>query len=214
MSTKPQTETESNGDQPAADADDVELSRPFLVEASGPVTKRTRVSGGLVETEETEVSIIRRAGTLEAFDAFYSEHNTRDWKKNVIQRLLSEEAPEDVVYEFHADDWDVQVDGRVDAFRGVIDVLADADLETGGDPRMGGADYSSKLVSYHHSLTEAETLDEDEAFAKVVDDCRQSPLFGPGAAIAELDAKHSARKDLEGYVEQLLEDVRENGGEN
>lgn len=211
MSTKPTTDGESNVEQPATESDDVELPRSFLVEASGPVEKVTQVSDGLSEREQTEVSIVRHADTLSAFDAFYSERNKRSWKTNVVQRLLSEEALEDVVYEFDATEWDVQIDGRVGAFRGVIDTLADPDLEI-GDPYTNDGNYSQVLTDLHRSVATTETRDEDEAFADLVDDCRQSPLFGPGAAIAKLDAKHAEREDLEGYIKRLYEDVHENGG--
>lgn len=212
MSTKTQTDAESNADQPAAESDDVELRRPFLVEASGPAEKIAHVTGSLAEREETEISIVRSIETLAEFDAFYAERRKTDWKTNVVERLLSEESPENVGYEFHADEWDVQVDGRVDAFRGVIDALADPDLDTGGDPCMGDADYCRNLVEIR-DLVESERYDEDEGFADLVENCRQSPLFGPGAAIAKMDARHAAREDIEGYLEEFLEDVRENEGE-
>lgn len=213
MSTEPETDVESDGAQLAVETEAVALQRPFLVEASGPATKRTSVSSGLSEREETELSIVRRAGTLAAFDAFYEQRNKRSWKTNIVEKLLSEEVPENVVYEFDADDWNVQIDGRVVAFHGVIGALADPELDTGGDPAMGDADYSRDLVELHRSLMRSGPYDEADAFADLVDNCRQSPLFGPGAAIATLDAKHAAREDLEGSIERLYEDVAKNGGD-
>lgn len=40
-------------------------------------------------------------------------------------------------------------------------------------------------------------------------DLKESPLWGPGARLAELVVRHTNREDLEGYTEALLEELQD-----
>lgn len=214
MST--QSEPETDVEQPAVELDKTPLPRSFLVEASGPATKRTRVTGDLAESDETTVEIQHRIETLEEFDRFYEARDKRHWKAVVVKTLLTEAAPEGVIYEFDADEWDVVVNGRVKSYRGVVEALGDDELEIGAtNPTQArNGDVSLQLANYHIALVHTETMDQDEVFAKLADDCSKEALFGYGATIAKLDAKHGERENLAAYADALLEAVHENGSEN
>lgn len=200
-------EAESDVEPTAAEA---ELPRSFLVRASGPVTKETAVSETVTERDETTMAISRRLETLAEFSTFYDVRSRSGWKAVVIKHLLETEGEDHVEYSFDAGEWDVLADGRVEAYRGVIDVLADPDLDIGATSPSGTkrADVARELADLHVGLVHTDVKSEDRAFETLVEDCHREDLFGPGATIAFLDAKHGAGEPFAGYLERFAEEVR------
>ncbi|AXR80978.1 hypothetical protein [Natrarchaeobaculum sulfurireducens] len=176
------------------------IPRSFLVEGSGPVTV-VRDHGDVTERTEGEVTIAHRLETLEAFAEFWALRGLRNWKRNAIRTVL--EAHEDDVRYVITDDqleaWDVQVDGRAQAFIGVAETMLEEDVTAGS---IGTDD--QRFAGY---LANATDKDVDELTLDLARDLKRSPLWGPGAKLAELTIRHANRDDLEGYVEALLEEV-------
>lgn len=215
------TEAES-GDTPDTESDadeqtDHELPRAFIVEASGPATKTTAVSENIREQEDVdELSISRRIETLEEFSQYYHVRNHTSLKEKVINAILKDETdPTTTAYRYDAADWSVQVDGRVGAFLGVIDVLEDEDIDVGmGTKTMSNtkrADIAKGLADLHVGMLQ-DSKTPKSAFDSLADNCHQSPLFGPGATLAYLDAKHGAGERLDRYVRRFADDLEENDG--
>lgn len=178
------------------------LPRSFLVEGSGPVTV-IRDRGDVTERTEGDVSISRRLETLEGFATFWSFRDLKHWKRNAIREVLEDQEDNSLRYEIDDDQleqWDVQVDGRVEAFIGVAETILDGkvpdDFEAPNQHFLGYVDNPSGRD------VDGMTLD----FAKGL---KESPLWGPGARLAELVVRHAEREDLEAHVEALLEEVEE-----
>jgi hypothetical protein len=182
------------GDQP--------LPRSFLVEGEGPVTRITERTDGVVERETVDVEISRRLETLGEFDEFYRLRSRQEWKQGALVIALDGTADDGVRYDLsdeQLEEWTIQVDGRADAYHGLVETLEELAANTG----TLGRDLSHYAESVHDGRTEV-----DDAAANLAQDCKRSELFGPGAAIAELAEKHAARKPIAGYAEALVEDLK------
>ncbi|SFS63444.1 hypothetical protein [Halostagnicola kamekurae] len=179
------------------------LPRSFLVEGAGPVTV-VREHGDITERTEGEVSITRRLETLDEFAQFWRFRDLRNWKRNAIREVL--ESRENELLRYVIDDeqleaWSVQVDGRVQAFVGVAETIVGGQI----DPKsVTAADH--RFESYLRNNT---GKDADELTLEFAKDLKGSPLWGPGARLAELVVRHADREDLDGYVAALLEEVDE-----
>lgn len=204
--------TDESGDTPdttAESTDEHELPRHFALLASGPATKVRKECETITEREELEeVKVSRRIDTLEEFSTFYGARQNKHWKQKVIGYVL-EDSSDGVAYQYDSRDWSVEIDGRVEAFRGVIDVLDDPDLDV-GVTRMtdsARADIAKRLAEYHLSMTVTDSRGRDGAFADLADDCHSAPMFGPGATLSWLDAKHGGGTLDARYAKQLADQL-------
>ncbi|AFZ74589.1 hypothetical protein [Natronobacterium gregoryi] len=176
------------------------LPRSFLVEGSGPVTA-VRDHGDVVERTDGEVSLSRRLKTLDGFATFWSVRDLRHWKRNAIREVLEDYEGDDVRYvisDEQLEEWDVQVDGRADAFVGVAETIVNSEVDDEFD--APNQHFSGYVANPSGRTVDEMTLD-------LAKDLKTSPLWGPGARLAEVVVRHAEREDLEGYVEGLLEEV-------
>ncbi|WP_265108208.1 hypothetical protein [Halosolutus halophilus] len=138
------------------------LPRSFLVEASGPATI-IRDHGDVIE---------RTAG--------------EDPKQEAINRLLGRQEDDQVRYDEQAAEWDVLIDGHVQAYFGLAETIVDGiDLESFDAPDQ----------RFHDRVRNYIGKDVDELVADFAHDLNPSSLWGPGVRIAELAVKHDNRED-------------------
>ncbi|WP_160064539.1 hypothetical protein [Natronorubrum halalkaliphilum] len=178
------------------------LPRSFLVEGSGPVTV-VRDHGDVTERTEGEVSISRRLETLDGFATFWAFRDLRNWKRNAIREVLEDHEDGSLRYVISDDQleqWDVQVDGRAQAFIGVAETIVDGEVAD----NFEAPDHRFESYAQNPSGRDVDEMTLD--FAK---DLKTSPLWGPGTRLAELTIRHSKRDELEHYVGELLEEVSE-----
>lgn len=201
MSSSEAADTDVAGALEGETADGLVLPRSFLVEGSGPVTV-VRDHGDVVERTKSEISISHRLETLEAFAQFWRYRDLQNWKRNAIREVLDDHEADSLRYiisDEQLDQWDIQVDGRAQAFIGVAETIVNYD----DDPAtIKPADH--RFESYLENPT---NKDIDEFTVDLAKDVKDSPLWGPGARLAELSVRHANREDLEGYTEALLEEV-------
>ncbi|AHG00985.1 hypothetical protein HALLA_12205 [Halostagnicola larsenii XH-48] len=135
MSGAAETEDTAAGELESETADGTALPRSFLVEGSGPVTV-VREHDDVTERTDGEISISRRLETLEAFAMFWYFRDLKNWKRNAIREVLADR--EDCTTRYAISDeqleqWDVQVDGRAEAFIGVAETIVDGEVSGGID---------------------------------------------------------------------------------
>lgn len=177
------------------------LPRSFLVEGDGPVTV-IRDHGDVTERVEGSVTISRRLETLNEFAQFWRFRDLRHWKRNAIREVLADHEDATVRYVISDDQleaWDVQVDGCAQAFVGAAETILEDDV---GPQSIDAGDH--RFTSYLENPTDK---DVDELTLDLAKDLKNSPLWGPGARLAELTIRHANREDLEGYIEALAEEV-------
>ncbi|WP_265112250.1 hypothetical protein [Halosolutus halophilus] len=174
------------------------LPRSFLVEASGPATI-IREHGDVTERTEGEVEISYRIETLEEFGEFWALRNKRHPKQKAIHKLLGRQDDDQVRYDEQVEEWDVQIDGHVQAYFGLAETIVefDGDLDVFDAPDR----------RFFQRIANNIGKDVDELVAGFAHDLKPSSLWGPGARIAELAVKHGNRENLEGHVEALLKEV-------
>ncbi|ELY58724.1 hypothetical protein [Natronococcus jeotgali] len=174
------------------------LPRAFVVEASGPATI-VRDCGGVTERTEGEISITHQIETLEEFGEFWNLRNKRFPKQDAINKLVGELEDGDVCYEEEPDEWDVLIDGHVQAFYGLAKTIVEFD----GDPDL----FDAPNQRYWDRVANNIGHDVDELVQDFAKDLKSSKLWGPGARLAELTVKHANRDDLVAHTEALFEEV-------
>ncbi|GAB3669589.1 hypothetical protein [Halopiger thermotolerans] len=182
--------------------DETVLPRSFLVEGSGPVTV-VRDQGDVVERTEGEISISRRLETLEGFATFWYFRDLRNWKRNAIREVLKEQEDDSLRYAISDEqlkEWDVQVDGRAEAFIGVAETIVDGEVSDDFD------EPDQRFLGYVDNVG---NRDVDEMTLDFAKDLKLSDLWGPGVRLAELVVRHANREDLEGYTEALLDELED-----
>ncbi|OIB59378.1 hypothetical protein [Natrialba sp. SSL1] len=203
--TEPEAEADDTDVAGAIESETIDgtpLPRSFLVEGGGPVTV-VRERGEVTERTEGEVEISRRLETLEAFAMFWYYRDLRNWKRNAIREVL--ESSEDgslryVISDEQLEEWDVQVDGRAQAFIGVAETIVGGDI----DDDFEAPD--QRFLAYVENPTSKKA---DGLTLDITKDLKDSPLWGAGARLAELVVRHADREDLEHYTEALLEEVED-----
>ncbi|QCC60776.1 hypothetical protein NP511_02205 [Natrinema thermotolerans] len=176
------------------------LPRSFLVEGSGPVTV-VRDQGDVVERTEGEVTISRRLETLEGFATFWNFRDLKNWKRNAIREVLEDHEDDItryVISDEQLEQWDVQADGRAQAFTGVAETIVDDEVSD---------DFEAPSQHFLAYVDNPADRDVDEMTLDFAGDLKTSPLWGPGARLAELVVRHANREDLEGHTEALLEEI-------
>lgn len=208
------TEADTAADQ-TDDSTETPLPRSFRIRAGGPVTKTTAVTESITECDETTIQLSRRVTNLDEFARFYDVRTRSNWKRRIIQYLLATEGTDHVDYDVDPSEWRVCIDGRVEAYRGVIEVLADPDLDISATTMTDTAHaaIARELADLHVGLVHTEVKSEDDAFARLARECHREELFGNGATLAHLDAIHGAEDDLVGSVAQFLEDLHDDAAE-
>ncbi|MDJ1433559.1 hypothetical protein [Halostagnicola sp. A-GB9-2] len=197
------TETDDTAVAGALEGETVDgtvLPRSLLVEGAGPVTV-VREHDDVTERTDGEISISRRLETLEAFAMFWYYRDLKNWKRNAIREVL--EDYEDgttryVISDEQLEQWDVQVDGRAEAFIGVAETIVEDEVADDFDAP------NQRFLGYVENPT---GRDVDELTLEFSKDLKASPLWGPGVRLAELVVRHAERDDLGHYVEALLEEV-------
>lgn len=212
---------DASGDEQPDSADEktaeTPLPDPLHVYAEGPVTANERPSDSVTETWDRTVRIDRTVDTLEDFGNLYDLRNKSNWKRSVIAYLLDREDP-DVRYTISSDyleEWTVTVDGRVEAYNGIVDVLADPESDIGVESGeyVKVADLPRELAQYNYDLVHPpDPCDWDNIGNKLFRDLVGSPLFGPGADLARINREHGVGNDIAPYLDDLVDDLRENDG--
>lgn len=202
----PETHVESNStaDQIAdaagvsEDKQATQLPRSFVVEASGPATI-VRDRGKVTERTDGEISITHHIETLEEFGEFWGLHTKRHPKRQAVNKLLEDLEDDSVAYNRDIDEWDVLIDGHIQAFFGLAETIADYDGNIN--------DFEASSHRYWEQLANNIGDDVDAIVAGFATDLKSCSVWGPGPRLAELTVKHGDRDDLESYTAALLEEV-------
>ena len=180
--------------------DGTPLPRSFLVEASGPATI-VRDHGDITERTEGTVEISHRIETLEEFGEFWALRSKRHPERTAVNKLLNAQDEGMGARYDQVGEWDVVIDGHVQAFFGVAEAIVgfDGDIE----------DFDAPNQRFLGRVLNNIGHDVDTLVADFAQDLISSDLWGPGARLAEIVVKHGNRKDLESDVEALLEEVED-----
>ena len=102
--------------------DGTPLPRSFLVEASGPATI-VRDHGDITERTEGTVEISHRIETLEEFGEFWALRSKRHPERTAVNKLLNAQDEGMGARYDQVGEWDVVIDGHVQAFFGVAEAI-------------------------------------------------------------------------------------------
>ncbi|MFC6764792.1 hypothetical protein [Natrinema soli] len=174
------------------------LPRTFVVEASGTATI-VRDRDGITERTEGEISVTHHIETLEEFGEFWDLRNKHYPKRETVDKLLGELEDGSVHYDEDPDEWDVLIDGHVQAYYGIGEAIVEFD----GDLDSFDAPNQRFWVRVANNIGH----DVDDLVKDFAKDLKDSELWGPGARLAELTVKHGNRDDLEAHTEALLEEI-------
>ncbi|MFC6763556.1 hypothetical protein [Natrinema soli] len=187
------------------------LPRRFLATASGPVDRITDYGDETTERVRADISIEYSIETLEEFATFWSFRDYRSWKRVALEALLEEQEPDAVTYAIDEDDlkeWDVTIDGRVEAFAGLVETMADY---TGRDPSYRDA-IPHRIAARINGLTDGRQT-TDDVLTEFADELHRAELWGPGAHLTLLNVKHAHHEDIEQLAASLARSLSDDGGE-
>lgn len=187
------------------------LPRRFLATASGPVTRITDHSDEMTERVRADISIEYSIETLEEFATFWEFRDYRSWKRAALEALLERQEPDAVTYAVDEDDleeWDVTVDGRVEAFAGLVETMADY---TGRDPSCRDT-IPHRIAARINGLTDGRQT-TDDILTEFADKLHQAELWGLGAHLALLNVRHAHHEPIEQQAETLARTLSDDGGE-
>ncbi|WP_306061035.1 hypothetical protein [Natronococcus wangiae] len=186
------------------------LPRRFLATASGPVTRITDHGDETTERVRAEISIEHSIETLEEFTTFWNFRDLRSWKQAALESLLEKQEPDAVTYAVNEDDleeWDVTVDGRVEAFAGLIETMADY---TGRDPACRDV-VPHRIAARINGLTDGRRS-TDDVLEEFADELSRAELWEPGAHLTLLNVKHAHHEDIEQLAASLARTLSDDGG--
>lgn len=200
-----------------------ELSRGFVVQASGPVTATATRSANVVEETEATATLERRITDPVLAANLYELHNRQNAKAHAIRLLLNEENADDgVSYDLTTDqveEWTFEVDGAVAAFRDAMETWATWLTAEDGITGMSGTKHSDlgkkladKAAKWADGITTVGSADDPHtgALKDVTEHLHRSEIWGPGASLAYMDARNTLREDVSGkYAEQLHDALTE-----
>ncbi|WP_306060418.1 hypothetical protein [Natronococcus wangiae] len=152
------------------------LPRRFLATASGPVTRITDYGDETTERVRADISIEHSIETLEEFTTFWGFRDLRSWKQAALKALLERQEPDAVTYAVNEDDleaWDVTVDGRIEAFAGLVETMADY---TGRDPSCRDT-IPHRIASRINALTDGRQT-TDDVLKEFADELSRAELWG------------------------------------
>lgn len=176
------------------------LPHAFVVEASGPAQKKA-TANGVTEIDTKTLEFVEQVDTLEDFAFYYRQQATINEKNHILDHLLAGASHDTCKYRLNgrADEWDVTIDGRVEAFVGVADAMVDYE-----NP-MECAEFDTRFAKTVSNA--GDSMSKDEVVEHITERLRDSDLWGPGADLAFLNAKNAAREDISTDVKQLAETV-------
>ncbi len=187
------------------------LPRRFLATASGPVDRITDYGDETTERVHADISIEYSIETLEEFATFWSFRDYRSWKRAALEALLERQEPDAVTYAVDEDDlekWDVTVDGRVEAFAGLVETMADY---TGRDPSCRDA-LPHQIAARINALTDGRQT-TDDVLTEFADELHHAELWGLGAHLALLNVRHAHHEPIEQQAATLARTLSDDGGE-
>lgn len=228
--------TESDAGDDAGPTDDAptdehappELTRGFVVEASGPVTSKATRTEHVTETAEATATLERRITDPVLAANLYELHNRANAKAHAIRLLLNEEDTDDgVSYDLsqeQVDAWEVEIDGAVAAFRDAMEtwatwLTAEEGITGMSDTKRSelGKQLADKAARFSSQISTTYSGDGDgktEALKDVTEDLHRSDLWGAGASLAYMDARNTLRETVGGkYAEQLKDALTEESNE-
>lgn len=226
-------ENDTGGD--AGTTDDVttddhappELSHGFVVTASGPVTAKATRTANVVETTEATATLERRITDPVLAANLYELHNRANAKAHAIRLLLNEEDTDDgVSYDLsqeQVDAWEVEIDGRVEAFRDAMETWAEYLVAEEGITSMSdtkrselGKTLADKAAKWADELPTHGSKDDPQitALKDVTEHLHRSDLWGAGASLAYMDARNTVHDPVGGkYADQLKDALTEEANE-
>ncbi|MFC6764599.1 hypothetical protein [Natrinema soli] len=184
------------------------LPRRFLATASGPVDRITDYGDETTERVRADISIEYSIKTLEEFATFWSFRDYRSWKRAA---LLERQEPDAVTYAVDEDDleaWEVTVDGRVEAFTGLVKTMADYD---GRDPSCRDA-IPHRIAARINGLTDGRQT-TDDVLTEFADELHRAELWGLGAHLTLLNARHAHHEPIEQQAVTLARTLSDDRGE-
>ena len=104
--------------------------------------------------------------------------------------------------------WEVTVDGRVEAFTGLVETMADY---TGRDPSCRDA-IPHRIAARINALTDGRQT-TDDVLTEFADELHQAELWGFGAHLTLLNVKHAHHEDIEQLAASLARSLCDDWGE-
>ncbi|TYL37273.1 hypothetical protein CV102_18385 [Natronococcus pandeyae] len=187
------------------------LPRRFLATAGEPVTRITDHSDETTERVRVNISIEYSIETLEEFTTFWGFCDLRSWKRAALEALLGKQEPDTVTYAVDEDDleeWNVQVDGRVEAFAGLVETMADY---TGSKPLTRDA-IPHRIAGRINGLTDGRRSTND-VLGGFADELSRAELWGAGAYLTLLNVRHAHYEDIEQLTATIARTLGDDGGE-
>lgn len=198
-------------DEAQSTSETTPLPRRFLVTASGLVTRITDHGNETTEHVRAEIAIEHSIETLEEFATFWDFRDLRSWKQAVLEVLLERQEPDAVTYAVDEDDleaWDATVDGRIEAFAGLVETMVD----------YTGRDLSCRDTILHRIASRINALTDgrqttDDVLKEFADELSRAELWGHGAHLDLLNVKHAHHESIEQPVATLARALSDDGGE-